>query len=235
MMRFILFFFFIIFFFLFLSILFTIVFIDFDNSNIKNKHWVVTCMKKNKSVVGLIPLMLVAISGTPGTGKTSVCRHLQALGYHTVSVDHLASLYPEIVAGYDRKRRVKEIYTYKTSKLIRRLYKDTRIVFIDSHFSHLLRPDKVIVLRCHPSKLRTRLKAKRYTALKIKENLEAEACDVITIESLQLYGKDKMYEIDTTKMSPKDTTKAVIDIIDGTTHAFEPGQVDFSEEILNWY
>jgi len=91
----------------------------------------------------------------------------------------------------------------------------------------------IIVLRSHPDVLRKRLEERNYSEEKLRENLEAEAIDVILEEALET-GKP-VYEIDTTEMNIDDVKKAVEDILSGRTEAYRPGKIDFSEVILSWY
>ena len=50
--------------------------------------------------------MLVAISGTPGTGKTAVSDLLQKEGYEVVSLNELA-IKNGFISGIDKKRNSK--------------------------------------------------------------------------------------------------------------------------------
>ncbi|MCK5559492.1 MAG: toxin, partial [Thermoplasmata archaeon] len=97
---------------------------------------------------------------------------------------------------------------------------------------------KIIILRCHPKTLETRLKNKGYNPAKIQENLEAEAIDVITIESVELHGNNEVYEIDVTNKNANDVANDVLKIIkseDSARNDYKLGKIDWSEEILEWY
>lgn len=175
--------------------------------------------------------MFIAITGTPGTGKTEVCKVLLRKGYKLLNLNKVSNNHKFIV-GYDFGRKTNIINIAKLDKFIK-TQKSRDLVFLEGHFSHLLSADVVIVLRCHPKELEKRLKKKRYNPEKIRENLEAEALDVITIESAQRHKK--VYEIDTTKLKPKQTADAIIKIISGEFKKYEVGNIDWSEEILSWY
>jgi adenylate kinase len=100
-------------------------------------------------------------------------------------------------------------------------------VILEGHTSHLLPVDIIIVLRASPSALRERLRSRRWSDAKIKENIEAEALDIILVEAIET--NNKVYEIDTTNMSPMQVKDAVLEVIRGT-EKYGPGAVDFSEE-----
>ena len=90
-----------------------------------------------------------------------------------------------------------------------------------------------LVLRCRPSVLRVRLEARGWPAEKVRENVEAEAIDVITQEAV---GRlPFVYEVDTTDLTVERTADAVLAILQGKTEGHEPGSVDWSSEVLSWY
>jgi adenylate kinase len=180
-------------------------------------------------------MTFIGISGTPGVGKTEVCRKLEGRGHTVVYLAKLVKKHPEFVCGTDKTRKVKEVDVNRIKKFIKKEYCDMPLVFIDSHFSHLLSVDLVIVIRCSPSVLEHRLERRKYSARKTRENIEAEAIDVITIESVGLYGKDKVFEIDTTGATVDQTADAVIKIVEHRDRKYAPGKIDWSEEVLKWY
>jgi len=129
--------------------------------------------------------MKVAITGTPGTGKTSVAAFLAEKGYEVRSFDELAE---DFVVGYDDERECKIVDTEEMDKAFRNI-KEEDIMFVEGHLSHMLSVDFVIVLRCEPSELEKRMKAKGWGEEKIRENLEAEAMDLILSQSCELHEK----------------------------------------------
>ncbi len=167
--------------------------------------------------------MRIAITGTPGTGKTTVAERFSDR-YRVYSVKDLAL---ESSCG---EREGDELIV-DVECLKEKI--DCEDCIIEGHLSHLLNPDLIIVLRCHPDRLRERLKPRGYSEEKLMENIEAEAIDVILEEALET-GRP-VYEIDTTDMDIEDVVGAVERIINGDTEGFEPGKVDFSEVILSWY
>ena len=58
--------------------------------------------------------------------------------------------------------------------------------------------DLVIILRCRPDILKSRLVKRGYRGEKIQENVEAEALDVILVETLEIHPPGHILEIDTT-------------------------------------
>jgi len=71
---------------------------------------------------------------------------------------------------------------------------------IEGHLAHLLPCDRVVVLRCRPDVLATRLGPRNYPSEKVAENVEAEALDVILIETLEEHPDEHVIEVDTTDL-----------------------------------
>lgn len=173
--------------------------------------------------------MLVALTGTPGTGKSSVGRVLEARGYVVVDLDELART-EGLVVGRDRKRGSDEI---DVDALSHRIPTAAKVVFLRGHYSHLMDVNVAVVLRCRPSILRRRLQARGWSEEKIRENMEAEAIDVITQEAIARIPF--VYEIDTSAKDPGETATSVLQILQGKTRGFEAGSVDWSHEVLSWF
>jgi adenylate kinase len=173
--------------------------------------------------------MFVAITGTPGTGKSSVCTVLSARGYVVVDLDQVARLKGFIV-GRDEARGSDEV---DIEALRESLRVPAKIAFLSSHYGHLMDVNIAVVLRCRPSLLRSRLVARGWPPEKVRENVEAEAIDLILQEAV---GRlPFVYEIDTTTATAQQTADAVLEILQGKTEGHAPGSVDWSEEVLSWY
>lgn len=173
--------------------------------------------------------MLVAVTGTPGTGKTAACDALARRGYVVVDLDDVARRDGYIV-GRDEARETDEV---DVDALAKGLRVPAKIAFLRSHYSHRMDVNMAIVLRCRPSVLRTRLESRGWRPEKVRENVEAEAIDVITQEAVERLPL--VYEVDTTSMTADQAADAILDILQGRTRGREPGAVDWSEEVLSWY
>ncbi len=179
--------------------------------------------------------MRVALSGTPGTGKTSVATVLKNQGY---SIVHLHTFAKEnhCIAGVDKKRNSQLIEMVKLDKAIQKNFPSDALVFFDGHIAHLLKTmEKVILLRCHPTKLEKRLLKKKWSAKKRRENIDAEILDVILCEAVERYPSEDIFEIDTTKRTANETAAVIGRIVNKnfqSTRTYGIGQIDWSEEIL---
>ena len=171
--------------------------------------------------------MRIAVTGTPGVGKTSACSKIKSMPVYRIY--DLVDVFG-VVTQYDRKRKTKEVDVDKLSKKIAKLEGD---MILEGHFSHMLNPDVAIVLRCSPKVLENRLKKKGWPEKKVRENVEAEAVDVVLIEALE--NVPDVCEIDTTKMTDGQVAKAIERIIKGERQKYRVGNVDWSQEVLSWF
>jgi len=179
--------------------------------------------------------MIVALSGTPGTGKTSVAKILQEEKYEVISVNDIAFQH-DFLQGIDKKRNSKILDIERINEFIRKNYAKKDLVFIDGHAAHFLQAiERVIILRCHPKELKIRLEKRGWNKEKIRENVEAEILDVILCDTVENFKENYIFEIDTTHKKIQDAAKSIIEIIQND---FKPitkyniGKIDWSEEIL---
>lgn len=179
--------------------------------------------------------MRVVLTGTPGTGKTSVATILKNQGYNVVHL-HVFAKENHCIAGVDRKRNSQLIDMVKLDKAVQKAFSSDNLVFFDGHIGHLLKSmQKVILLRCHPKELEQRLLKKKWTAKKRKENVDAEALDIILCETVQRHVSEDIFEIDTTKRTGEEIAAIIVRLVNKNfqpTKTYRVGQIDWSEEIL---
>lgn len=179
--------------------------------------------------------MIIALTGTPGTGKTSVAEALQSKCFEVVDLNQVVRNKGFLV-GRDNKRASDIVDIEKFNKYILDKYLGKDIVFIEGHLSHLLKSaEKIIILRCHPDKLRKNLLKKGWSQEKIKENIEAEILDIILCETVEIHPKKNIFEIDVSDKSVENILALIIQIIKNrfkNIEKYKIGKIDWSEEIL---
>lgn len=149
---------------------------------------------------------VIIVTGTPGTGKTALSRALaRALGARYINLTQFVSkrkLYSEI----DRERRTKIMDVARTrSSLRRELRAMSGPVVVDTHTPEGIVPGEMVrqvfVLRCHPKVLEARLRAKKWKANKIRENVLAEIVDSCLTAAVKQYGWRRVIQLDTSRRS----------------------------------
>ena len=117
----------------------------------------------------------IALTGTPGTGKTTISDILRMEGFEVLSLEKLAEKLNCLgELDYSDNSKPVDIELLNT-KLVHE-WKNTpnNITFIDGHLSHLLPCDQIIILRCKPDVLEKRLTKRNYSKEKIQSNVEWE-------------------------------------------------------------
>ena len=186
--------------------------------------------------------MIIALTGTPGTGKTTVCEvikeHSQYRKQFSIIDVNKIVLDEKLYTGKDEVRDTYEADMDKLEERVKQEIGNKREgmdLIMEGHLSHLLPADAVIVLRTHPVALRRRLgKRKNYSFQKIKENANAEALDVILVEATQ--ENKNVFEINTTNMNLMAVVKSVISIIEAVKQGkapedFLPGKINWIEQV----
>jgi len=168
--------------------------------------------------------MRVAVTGTPGTGKTTAVEGLDT----DLEVVHLNDLVraEELTTGRDEARDS----LVADLDAVRERLAGREDLLVESHLAHHLDVDRVVVLRCHPDELRQRLRQRGEPRGTIEENAESEALDVVLAEAVDRHGRDRVYEIDTTGRRPAAVADDLAAVLAGEA---EPavGVVDFSGAI----
>ena len=153
--------------------------------------------------------MRVAVTGTPGTGKSTAVDLLDS----DLEVLHLNETIREagLTTGHDEER---DSAIADMDALADYLDGREGVVF-ESHLAHHLPADRVVVLRCHPEQLTERLRERGEPAATVEENAESEALDVILAEAVERHGEEGVYEMDTTDRTPAETAAAIDAVVAG--------------------
>ena len=149
--------------------------------------------------------VLIAVTGSPGVGKSTLAKILaKKLQFDRLDLHHH---YKHISIGYNRAKQSYDIDYQKFERLVKeKLQKAKKGIVIDSHISHLL--PKRVVHRCivlTHSDLKTlekRLKARKYSKKKIRENLDAEIFQICLIEAKE-QGHNILVFDTATKIDPQ--------------------------------
>jgi adenylate kinase len=163
---------------------------------------------------------VIVISGTPGTGKTALAKLLS----NVIGADYLSlSQYVKehrFHRGVDRKRRTKIVDLARARTSLQRRFAETKgWIVVDSHIPEGIALKRfvrlAVVLRCHPRILERRLRKKRWSPSKIRENVLAEILDSCLLAAINYYGTRMVIQIDTSKKNPLACVDAVQSALTG--------------------
>ncbi|QSG12654.1 Broad-specificity NMP kinase [Halapricum desulfuricans] len=166
--------------------------------------------------------MRVAVTGTPGTGKTTATDLLVS----DFEVIHLNEVIRErdLTTGRDDERDT----LITDLDAVASWLDDREDVVVESHLAHEFDADRVIVLRCAPEVIERRLRERGESAESARENAESEALDVILGHAVQNHGEDSVYEIDTTDRTPESVAAEIDAVIAGEREP-SAGTVDYTD------
>ncbi len=165
--------------------------------------------------------MIVALTGTPGTGKSSVAEQLE--GFDTLDL-----------TGFVKDRGLgieEEEFEVDVDAMVEALEEELerrRDVVIEGHLSHHFPADVCVVLRTRPDVLRERLEQRGYDTEKIEENVEAEALDAVLTEAVE--SQETVIEIDTTGKTPVETAEELEGKVEKGISDY--GSIDWSDYLV---
>ena len=130
--------------------------------------------------------MILIVTGTPGTGKTTFSKNLASdKGFEYLDVTKFI-IENGISDGFDKKKDCEIIDIEKLNSGLIKLIKIKKDLIIDSHLSHYLPNefiDKCYVTKCNLKELEKRLLKRGYSKEKVRENLDSEIFDICKIEA----------------------------------------------------
>ncbi len=187
---------------------------------------------------------VVVLTGTPGTGKTTISRLVgQNLGVKVFSLSDLA-VEAGAVIGEDRDRDTLIVDGVVLRRFLNRfLSRASGLLIFEGHYGDLT-PKKFvnccIVLRAKPSVLEKRLSVRGYNERKIFENLQAEILGTCTFNAVDAFGRGKVYEVDTSSDSVDVTVEHVLNIIREKSPVFLAGWINWfnclsDEEVRKYF
>jgi len=177
----------------------------------------------------------IAITGNPGVGKHTIGTAIaKKLNYHVIDLNKFVIMNNAIIVS--KKQESFDVDIRRASLALKtELRKNNDIIIIGHLAPYLLRSnqvDFVAILRRSPSYLLQTYKKRNYTISKIKENIAAEVLGVCSYDAIKQFGRSKIAEFDTSRKSPSEIVRCVIDALNNDSkRSF--GVVDWLSTIEN--
>ncbi|HMH10025.1 MAG TPA: AAA family ATPase [Candidatus Nitrosopolaris rasttigaisensis] len=158
----------------------------------------------------------VVITGNPGVGKHTCAKFVsEKLGKaKLIDINRVKLSNNEVALSSNAVNGIGEIDVKKTEKLILEEIKKAKDVVIVGHLApYVIRAtgiDLVAVLRRSPYQLAKIFRQRKYTPMKMKENIAAEVLGITLYDSVETFGKERVAELDTTGKTPEDIAKDIV-------------------------
>ena len=158
-----------------------------------------------------MPKKVIAISGSPGVGKSTLAKILSK--ELKLARFDISKHYKKVSISYNKEKQCYDVDIKKFVLLIKEKLKENEGLIVDSHIAHLLPKSLVslcIILTCSNLKvLEKRLKKRKYSQKKIRENLDAEIFQICLVEAKE--KRHKVLEINgCKKVNNKELVKKII-------------------------
>ena len=143
--------------------------------------------------------MIITLTGTPGTGKTTIA---EALNFPVIDLTEFVKK-----KGLGRQEEEFEVDIDAMVQALDEEVEKYDDVAIEGHLAHYYPSDICFVLRCDPEVLDERLEERDYSQSKVRENLESEALDIVLAQAVE--HQEKVIEIDTTDFEVDEVVKKI--------------------------
>ncbi|MHA2053937.1 MAG: adenylate kinase family protein [Candidatus Hodarchaeales archaeon] len=156
----------------------------------------------------------IYITGTPGTGKSSVAKLLSAkLSLEFLEINDLV-----VQEGYNLGYDIDRDTTIADDELLneflnQKLTTTDRVCIAGGIVLSNTLFNYIIILHSSVSTLRTRLEEREYSKTKVESNIEAEIMNIIYYETLEHFPPEKILEVINDNKSIEKTCSEIISVI----------------------
>ncbi|MGB9854432.1 MAG: adenylate kinase family protein, partial [Candidatus Bathyarchaeales archaeon] len=159
--------------------------------------------------------------GTPCVGKTSLARLLASkLNAVYINLTELA-VGENFILSRDEKRGSLIVDESRMKNKIGKIVKECgeKSVIVDGHYAASVVPEKlathIFVLRRNPMELRNFMEKAGFSGDKLWENLASEILDICLVDALNVYGEEKVCELDVSGRSVEEVVTEILEVLKG--------------------
>ena len=159
---------------------------------------------------------MLVLTGNPGVGKHTISKTLaKILDYEIVDVNKEA-----IKEGMQKYNDSIDVDVEKIQRILKEKISDKSLIV--GHLAPFVVSKKsvsmAIVLRKNPYELIQIYEKRNYSDKKKNDNLGSEILGVVAYDSIEKFGEDKTFQVDTTSLPVEGITKKIEGIINGTSN-----------------
>jgi len=159
--------------------------------------------------------VVLVLTGNPGVGKHTVSKKLaEILDYEIVDVNKEA-----VKVGMQKQNDSIDVDVEKTQKMLKDKMSDKYLIV--GHLAPFVVSkelgSKVIVLRKNAYELIQIYYKRNDSDEKKNDNLGSEILGVIAYDSIEKFGEEKTFQINTTSLTVEEITKKIEGVINGTS------------------
>lgn len=149
--------------------------------------------------------MRLAITGTPGVGKTTIAKRLGGLlGYKAVNEKEFCILEGIIVGGggeIDEASMEVEVELKKLERSLNKLLSKQKNIIFEGHLLCEIKGkfDVVVLVKCNPEVLERRLETRGYSDVKVQDNVFCEGIEYCKKHCYRNYPGNRVVEVDNSK------------------------------------
>ena len=170
--------------------------------------------------------LVLVLTGNPGVGKHTVSKKLaKILGYEIIDVNKEA-----VKVGMPKQNDSIDVDVEKTQRILKEKISNKSLIV--GHLAPFVVSKELVsmafVLRKNPYELIQIYEKRNYSNKKKNDNLGSEILGVVAYDSIEKFGEDKTFQINTTSLTVEEVTKKIESVINGT---FRGDTVDWLTEI----
>ncbi len=159
--------------------------------------------------------LVLVVTGNPGVGKHTVSKKLaKILGYEIVDVNKEA-----VKVGMPKQNDSIDVDVEKTQRILKEKISNKSLIV--GHLAPFVVSKELVsmafVLRKNPYDLIQIYEKRNYSNKKKNDNLGSEILGVVAYDSIEKFGEDKTFQINTTSLTVEEVTKKIESIINGTS------------------
>jgi len=159
--------------------------------------------------------LVLVVTGNPGVGKHTVSKKLaKILGYEIIDVNKEA-----VKVGMPKQNDSIDVDVEKIQRILKEKISNKSLIV--GHLAPFVVSKELVsmvfVLRKNPYELIQIYEKRNYSNKKKNDNLGSEILGVVAYDSIEKFGEDKTFQINTTSLTVEEVTKKIESVINGTS------------------